>query len=35
MRQLRKKIEDDPRNPGYIRTLPHIGYMFTVQEPGS
>ena len=34
MRQLRKKIEDDPHNPGYILTLPHIGYMFNVQEPG-
>lgn len=30
MRQLRKKIEDDPHNPGYILTLPHIGYMFNV-----
>ena len=35
MRQLRKKIEDDPHNPEYILTLPHIGYMFNVQEPGS
>lgn len=25
---LRKKIEDDPKNPKYITTLKEIGYMF-------
>jgi two-component system KDP operon response regulator KdpE len=33
--QLRKKIEDDPHNPRYLVTLPHIGYIFNVQEPES
>ena len=35
MNQLRKKIEDDPHNPRYLLTLPHIGYMFRIQEPES
>jgi two-component system KDP operon response regulator KdpE len=35
MVQLRKKVEDDPPNPRYLLTLPHVGYMFKVQEPGS
>jgi DNA-binding response OmpR family regulator len=33
IRQLRQIIEDDPSNPRYIKTLRHIGYMFTVKEP--
>ena len=30
--QLRKKIEDDPLNPKYIRTVPHVGYKFEAQQ---
>jgi two-component system, OmpR family, KDP operon response regulator KdpE len=29
IRQLRKKIEDDPANPRYLLTDAHIGYRFT------
>jgi two-component system, OmpR family, KDP operon response regulator KdpE len=29
--QLRKKIEDDPLNPKYIRTVPHVGYKFEAE----
>jgi two-component system KDP operon response regulator KdpE len=32
VRQLRKKIEDDPFNPKYIRTVPHVGYKFDSEE---
>jgi two-component system KDP operon response regulator KdpE len=28
MRQLRKKLEDDPANPRYLLTVPHFGYRF-------
>ncbi len=28
VRQLRKKIEDDPANPMYLTTYPYIGYYF-------
>ena len=30
--QLRKKIEDDPLNPKYIRTVPHVGYKFDPEQ---
>jgi two-component system KDP operon response regulator KdpE len=26
--QLRKKLEDDPRNPAYLQTVSYIGYVF-------
>ena len=29
--RLRKKIEPDPQNPRYIRTIRNAGYMFVVQ----
>ena len=29
IRQLRKKLEDDPANPRYLLTDSHIGYRFT------
>jgi hypothetical protein len=29
MRQLRKKLEDDPTDPKYLLTDSHIGYRFT------
>jgi two-component system, OmpR family, KDP operon response regulator KdpE len=31
VRQLRKKIEDDPQNPRYLLTDAHIGYRFNEQ----
>jgi two-component system KDP operon response regulator KdpE len=31
LRQLRKKIEDDPQNPQYFLTDAHIGYRFNEQ----
>jgi len=31
VRQLRKKIEDDPQNPQYLLTDAHIGYRFSEQ----
>jgi two-component system, OmpR family, KDP operon response regulator KdpE len=33
VRQLRKKIEDDPRNPQYLLTDAYIGYRFNEQVP--
>jgi two-component system KDP operon response regulator KdpE len=32
MRQLRKKIEDDPHNPRYLLTHSHVGYRFEAHE---
>ncbi|MGD0098469.1 MAG: response regulator transcription factor, partial [Terracidiphilus sp.] len=31
VRQLRKKIEDDPRNPQYLLTDAYVGYRFNEQ----
>jgi two-component system KDP operon response regulator KdpE len=31
MRQIRKKLEDDPANPKYLLTDAHIGYRFAAQ----
>ena len=33
IRQLRKKIEDDPRNPQYLLTDAYVGYRFNEQQP--
>ena len=33
VRQLRKKIEDDPRNPQYLLTDAYVGYRFREQIP--
>jgi len=35
VRQLRKKIEDDPQNPQYLLTDAYVGYRFNDQVPGS
>jgi two-component system KDP operon response regulator KdpE len=32
MRQLRKKLEDDPRQPKYLMTEPGVGYRFVIDE---
>jgi two-component system KDP operon response regulator KdpE len=32
VRQLRKKIEDDPRNPRYLLTDAYVGYRFNEQQ---
>lgn len=29
---LRKKLENDPANPYYIKTVPRIGYMFCIKD---
>jgi two-component system, OmpR family, KDP operon response regulator KdpE len=34
MRQLRKKLEDDPANPAYLLTDSHVGYRFCEGESG-
>ena len=34
MRQLRKKLEDDPANPTYLLTDSHVGYRFCEGECG-
>jgi two-component system KDP operon response regulator KdpE len=31
MRQLRKKLEDDPDQPRYLLTEPGIGYRFVAE----
>jgi two-component system KDP operon response regulator KdpE len=33
MRQLRRKLEDDPSEPAYLLTDSHIGYRFTESAP--
>ena len=33
IRQIRMKIEDDPANPVYLLTEPHIGYRFAESAP--
>jgi two-component system KDP operon response regulator KdpE len=33
IRQLRKKIEDDPRHPQYLQTDAYIGYRFNEKPP--
>jgi two-component system KDP operon response regulator KdpE len=33
VRQLRKKIEDDPLNPQYLLTDAYVGYRFSEQVP--
>lgn len=32
MRQLRKKLEDDPHQPRYLLTEPGVGYRFMIEE---
>lgn len=32
MRQLRRKLEDDPRQPRYLLTEPGVGYRFMIEE---
>ena len=31
--QLRKKIEDDPANPVYLKTVNYLGYVFSDLNP--
>ena len=31
--QLRKKIEDDPANPVYLKTVAYLGYLFSDSNP--
>ena len=31
--QLRKKIEDDPANPVYLKTVNYLGYVFSDSNP--
>ena len=33
VRQLRKKLEDDPAEPAYLLTDSHIGYRFAEAKP--
>jgi len=33
IRQLRKKLEDDPAEPAYLLTDSHIGYRFVEGKP--
>ena len=33
VRQLRKKLEDDPAEPAYLLTDSHIGYRFAESKP--
>jgi two-component system KDP operon response regulator KdpE len=33
MRQLRKKLEEDPDQPKYLLTEPGVGYRFLIEEP--
>ena len=35
VRQLRKKIEDDPGNPQYLLTDAYVGYRFNDRQPKS
>jgi DNA-binding response OmpR family regulator len=35
VRQLRKKIEDDPANPQNLLTDAYVGYRFNDQRPES
>jgi DNA-binding response OmpR family regulator len=32
VRRLRGKIEPDPTNPSYIKTIPGLGYGLTVKQ---
>jgi two-component system KDP operon response regulator KdpE len=32
--QLRRKLEDDPAKPKYLRTVNYLGYVFADREPG-
>ena len=34
VRQLRKKLEDDPAEPTYLLTDSHLGYRFTEAKTG-
>lgn len=31
--QLRRKLEDDPSNPAYLKTVNYLGYVFLAPEP--
>jgi len=34
IRRLRQKIEPDPSNPTYIRTIPTVGYIIQAPRAG-